>query len=555
MNKMELPEGMLYVGADIVDELIQSNKRKYPKHYFRVLDITQDELPKVDLMMVRDCLVHLSDADVKKALTNIKRSWTKYLLTTHFPEHTPWDTVTWWWRPINLTKPPFGLKQPIEVINEWCMWYGGLYTDKSMCLWEVDSISNDGITLEWLYNDYCNIPSDIHEHLPTLKELASKCSHVTEMWVREALSSVALLLWCDNVVSYDIQESEWVKNLKQVAPHWDFRLGDTREIEIAETDMLFIDTWHCYDQLIAELNRHWGKVRKYIVMHDTTSFGEKWEIRHEYPCTKDKYDGLNKAIDEFVLQWEWKVLKVFENNNGLTVLKRIWEPEVTVFTAIFWDYDTLKLQPEQTINCRFVCFTDNPDLRIERWAEKQREVIVADKNPDIHPRMRAKWYRTHPYEHFNGVVMYMDGTARIKRWDSVEFLTNQLKSNEIVCFRHPERDNIVDECKFITEWDPKRWKKYRWLDLQWQVDHYLNEWFPDNIWLSATGLLVHRKTERVVDFLDKWYQENVKWTYQDQISYEPMIHKNNIKRQWIELEWDIRHNDYITFLEWHLRDD
>jgi hypothetical protein len=65
--------------------------------------------------------------------------------------------------------------------------------------------------------------------------------------------------------------------------------------------------------------------------------------------------------------------------------------------------------------------------------------------------MRAKWYRTHPYEHFNGVVMYMDGTARIKRWDSVEFLTNQLKSNEIVCFRHPERDNIVDECKFITE--------------------------------------------------------------------------------------------------------
>jgi FMN-dependent NADH-azoreductase len=74
MNKMELPEGMLYVGADIVDELIQSNKRKYPKHYFRVLDITQDELPKVDLMMVRDCLVHLSDADVKKALTNIKRS-------------------------------------------------------------------------------------------------------------------------------------------------------------------------------------------------------------------------------------------------------------------------------------------------------------------------------------------------------------------------------------------------------------------------------------------------------------------------------------------------
>lgn len=398
-----------------------------------------------------------------------------------------------------------------------------------------------------MYNNYCNTPSDINEHLPTLKELTSKCSHVTEMWVRTALSSTALLMWCDNVISYDIETNSKVEELQQIAPHWDFRIGDTREIDIVETDMLFIDTLHNGELLRIELERHAPKVRKYIVFHDTETFGVKGETKEEW---------LRPAIDDYLLEHkEWKVLKIFENNNGLTVLKRISEPEVTVFTAIFGDYDTLKLQPEQTINCRFVCFTDNPDLRIERWAEKQWEVIVTDKNPDLHPRMKAKRHRLHPYEYFDGLVMYMDGTARLKRWDSVEFFTNQLKSSDLLCFRHPERDGIVKEMEFICNWDENRWKKYKWLPLREQVQSYINNWFPDNIGLSAAWLLIHRKSDKLIDFLEKWYQENVKWTYQDQLSLEPMIYKHNIKRQWIELEWDLRNNDYITFLEWHLRDD
>lgn len=412
--------------------------------------------------------------------------------------------------------------------------------------------------LKWLYESRCNTPSDINEHLPTLKRYASKCNHVTEMWVREWLSSVALMLGCNNLVSYDIQLSEGIKNIKEIQPDRDFRLGDTLEIYIEDTDMLFIDTWHCYDQLIAELNRHAYKVKRYIVMHDTESFWEKWEIRHEYPCTKDSYDWLNKAIDEFLFNnRDWVKLKVYENNNGLTILKRKNTPKVTVFTAIFWGYDYLKVQPEQTIDCKFVCFTDDKEkLKIERWAEEQREVIEVDTNPDLHPRMRAKRHRTHPYEYFKGTVMYMDGTARLKSEESVEFFVNQLeKWTDILCFQHPERSSITDEVWFTTKWGDSRWKKYRLLDLEGQLNHYLWHWFKDNIGLSATGLLIYKQTEKITDFLDKWYNENVKRTYQDQVSFEPTIDALKMNRKWIETEWDIRNNPYINFLEWHLRDD
>ena len=51
-----------------------------------------------------------------------------------------------------------------------------------------------------------------------------------------------------------------------------FTVGDTKAIDIEETDLLFIDTLHTYDQLAAELARHGMKARRWIVLHDTTTF-------------------------------------------------------------------------------------------------------------------------------------------------------------------------------------------------------------------------------------------------------------------------------------------
>ena len=106
-----------YIGADIVPELITSNSMKYPNVKFMCLDIVNSKLPKCDLVIVRDCLVHLSNKEVFKALDNIKASGCKYILTTSFPEFTNKDISTGQWRPINLAAPPFNYN-PIMVIEE-----------------------------------------------------------------------------------------------------------------------------------------------------------------------------------------------------------------------------------------------------------------------------------------------------------------------------------------------------------------------------------------------------------------------------------------------------
>ena len=76
-----------YTGADIVEKIIQQNQQYAGENiFFRYLDLLSDELPKNDLVFCRDCLVHFSYEDVGKALENLTRSGSKYLLTTpHLP--------------------------------------------------------------------------------------------------------------------------------------------------------------------------------------------------------------------------------------------------------------------------------------------------------------------------------------------------------------------------------------------------------------------------------------------------------------------------------------
>lgn len=139
----ELSLNVDYVGADIVPELIQRNQSLYgnDRRRFMTLDLTADELPRVDFVFSRDVLVHLSVENVFAALNNIRRSGSEYLLTTTFTERSAnIDIPTGHWRPLNLQKPPFNFPAPIRLINERCTEGDGSWGDKSLGLWRVRDI-------------------------------------------------------------------------------------------------------------------------------------------------------------------------------------------------------------------------------------------------------------------------------------------------------------------------------------------------------------------------------------------------------------------------------
>ena len=114
-----------YIGGDIVSELIRINKKKFDTSNINFIEINllDDELPSADLMLCRDCLVHLSNQNVKKFFKNFVNSEIKYLLITSYEtdfeeknlDHNI-DIEDGDFRPTYLMKSPFNLPNPITKI-------------------------------------------------------------------------------------------------------------------------------------------------------------------------------------------------------------------------------------------------------------------------------------------------------------------------------------------------------------------------------------------------------------------------------------------------------
>lgn len=177
------------------------------------------------------------------------------------------------------------------------------------------------------YEEKCNHPSDINQLLPYLRAVSEVCGHITEFGVRNPTSTYAFLAGNPKqLVSYDIERTPGIAEVESIAPNFKFVLGSTLEVEIEETDFLFIDTHHTYKQLSQELYLHAGKVRKYMGFHDITTFGFKDESEYsEQP--KEVYGsgpGLWAAITPFLQHTpEWTIDFQSSENNGLLILRRI----------------------------------------------------------------------------------------------------------------------------------------------------------------------------------------------------------------------------------------
>ena len=188
--------------------------------------------------------------------------------------------------------------------------------------------------VDFYYERTAKESSDMVEHMPTLKAYASKCDRVVEFGVWDCTSTWGLLgghpKW---MRSYDVVRQPEVDAVELATADsttdFKFIIGSTVLdlterldldqamycIQLEPTDLLFIDTFHTYYQLKQEFKLHAGKVGKYIILHDTTTFGDVDQT--------GKRPGLWQAVEEFLAEHtEWKLKERFINCHGLTVLTR-----------------------------------------------------------------------------------------------------------------------------------------------------------------------------------------------------------------------------------------
>jgi hypothetical protein len=189
--------------------------------------------------------------------------------------------------------------------------------------------------------------SDIHRHLPYLRELSRSCGSVCEMGVRRCVSSWAFLLGlaestasekellCVDLVAADVSSlRRWGGDLVPTV-RVTMEVADSRKIVLPyDYDLLFIDTLHVYGQLKAELRAHQARAQRYICLHDTEVDRDQgevlrmgWDVGRMAQETgmspEDVSRGLGPAIKEFLEEFPaWTLDRHLSHNNGLTVLVR-----------------------------------------------------------------------------------------------------------------------------------------------------------------------------------------------------------------------------------------
>lgn len=189
------------------------------------------------------------------------------------------------------------------------------------------------MTLEELYQQHCKSGTAIAAHLPRLRALAAGCTFVAEFGVKSGASSTALLLGAEYVSSFDIVESAQAKALKAlVGDRWNYQIEDSRTVTAGSTDLLFIDSLHTYAQVQAELSRHADHVKRYLIFHDTITFGsvgakgetgeQIWPYQRGQSVRLEAL-GIRPAIDELMIRDPtWRIVAHYTDSHGLLVLER-----------------------------------------------------------------------------------------------------------------------------------------------------------------------------------------------------------------------------------------
>ncbi|HUD01665.1 MAG TPA: hypothetical protein VMR37_05020, partial [Rhabdochlamydiaceae bacterium] len=197
------------------------------------------------------------------------------------------------------------------------------------------------LVLKEKYEKACRETTDINEHVPVLRCLASQCSSVVEIGMRGMVSTWGILQGLSESSSaapkylgIDIETPPGIRSAKYLAEacgiSFEFLKGNDMTLDIEPTEMLFIDSLHTYCHLLFELKKFSPKVSKYIAIHDTNApwgFAEDHFYKGDYTEYPAEYDrskrGLWAAVEDFLIQHpEWVITEHHFHNYGFTILKR-----------------------------------------------------------------------------------------------------------------------------------------------------------------------------------------------------------------------------------------
>lgn len=190
---------------------------------------------------------------------------------------------------------------------------------------------------------------------------------------------------------------------------------------------------------------------------------------------------------------------------------------ITIYTAIFGDYDILKDPLFINKDIKFICFTDQ-DFQSNIWEIRKVEKEESD------PRREARKYKILSHKYIDTEIsLWIDGGYQLIK-NPLPHIEKMLSITDMACSIHPLRKCIYDEaerCLMVNKGDPEKIRN--------QMFKYSQEKYPVNNDLIHSSVLLRRITPEVIKVEEDWWNEVKNFSVRDQLSFNYIVWKNNFK--------------------------
>jgi hypothetical protein len=197
---------------------------------------------------------------------------------------------------------------------------------------------------------------------------------------------------------------------------------------------------------------------------------------------------------------------------------------VIVYTANFGGFDTPKTYPLPV------------------------RIFVDDEHAN--PRLGAKFWKTHPQAvaEDGQLAVWIDASLNVVVPDLERRIEVALGDADLLLVRHPWRDCIYDEAVAS-----RAGEKYDDQPLEAQVEAYRAAGHPEHWGLAAGSFFAVRIGPYTTALMEDWWEENVGWSIQDQLSLPPLLRKHgDVTVSWLPADVIWGSSPWLRF-EGHVR--
>jgi hypothetical protein len=202
--------------------------------------------------------------------------------------------------------------------------------------------------------------------------------------------------------------------------------------------------------------------------------------------------------------------------------------KIVVYTSIYGYKDLLMKQPKYP-NVDYICFTDCKDFKSKTWR------IIIKNGFSSNPKLNAKMFKILPHMFLSSYKysIWIDGNVTCRQNPGL-LIDRYLKTHNIAMFKHGRIVNgkgcIYEEASACIEFgldDPDIIAR--------QISRYKEQGYPELNGLAVCRIIMRKHNEpEIIEAMKNWWYEILDYSKRDQISFNYIMHKHNLRYEEIE---------------------